>query len=130
MRAARRVAAASSRAGSRLPKGFGLLRIVSCSSCDGFRRCIASSTSASAKAKGGGGGGGSAEKFDLTKDIPVNLKQGGEEPQYLDDSEYPAWLFELLEEDPTIEELKSRGPENLSYKELKRVIRAERRNKI
>lgn len=70
------------------------------------------------------------EKFDLTKQIPVNLLKEGEEPVYKPDSEYPPWLWKIIEEPPLVDDLLMRGVENLSLEELKRVTRVSSKKRI
>lgn len=84
-----------------------------------------------AQAKGGkkaGGGAGAAaapveEKYDLKRQIPVNLSKEGPEPEYRPDAEYPPWLFALLEDQPTLDDHVMRGVEKVPADRMKRVIR-------
>jgi hypothetical protein len=85
-----------------------------------------------AKKKPAAGGGAAApvEKYDLTKQIPVNLMKEGEEPVYRKDEEYPPWLWALLEEKPLLDDLLMKGVENLTQPELKRILRATSKRRI
>jgi hypothetical protein len=90
------------------------------------------------QAKGGaakkGGPSGPApaveEKYDLTKQIPVNLLKEGPEPEYKADSEYPPWVFKLLEEKPSPEEIVMRGLENVPDEHAKMVFKTANRKRI
>lgn len=70
------------------------------------------------------------EKYDLTKQIPVNVLKEGPEPEYQPDSAYPPWLARLLDEKPLVEDVLMRGVENLTQPEMKLVIRATRKHRI
>ncbi len=64
------------------------------------------------------------EKYDLTKQIPVNLLKEGPEPEYKPDSEYPAWVLKLADEKPIIEDVVMKGLENVPRDMIKTVFRA------
>lgn len=90
------------------------------------------------QAKGGaakkGGSGPAApaaeEKYDLTKQIPVNLLKEGGEPEYKADAEYPPWVFKLLEEKPSPEEIVMRGLENVPDEHAKMVFKTANKKRI
>ena len=84
---------------------------------------------------GGGGGGGAAapvaeEKVDLTKVVPVNLKKDGVDPPLQAESEYPPWLFALLEDKPILADHLQKGLAHVPDSELKSVIRQINRKRI
>jgi hypothetical protein len=89
-----------------------------------------------APAKKGGGGGAAAtpafveEKVDLKVKIPVNIAKDGADPEYKPDSEYPPWLFALLEEKPLLEDYVMRGLEHVKGREMKTVARLANKKRI
>jgi predicted Rossmann fold nucleotide-binding protein DprA/Smf involved in DNA uptake len=88
------------------------------------------SQQAKKKAAPSAGSAAPVEKYDLAKQIPVNLMKEGEEPVYKSDSEYPSWLWKITEEPPLVDDLLMRGVENLSLEELKRVARVSSKKRI
>ena len=90
-------------------------------------RCL---QQAKKKPAAGGGAAGPVEKYDLKKQIPVNILKEGDEPVYKNDSEYPPWLWTLLEEKPLLDDLLMKGVENLTQPELKRILRASSKRRI
>ena len=70
------------------------------------------------------------EKYDLSKQIPVNLLKEGGEPEYKADSEYPAWVFRLLDEKPLLEDMLMKGLENVPADKAKLVLRGINKRKI
>ena len=100
-----------------------------------LRRCLhvtASLAQQAAKAKKGAAVAAPVvvEKYDLTKQIPVNVLKEGPEPEYQPDRAYPPWLARLLDEKPLVEDVLMRGVENLTQPEMKLVIRATRKHRI
>jgi hypothetical protein len=85
--------------------------------------------------KGGSGAGGAAaaaaeEKYDITKVVPVNILKEGSEPEYKADSEYPPWIFKLLEERPVLDDLLLPGIEKMSPESMKRALRMVSKRRI
>jgi Mitochondrial ribosomal protein L37 len=72
----------------------------------------------------------SAETFDLSRQIPVNLLKEGPEPEYKPDADYPPWLFQLLEPKVPRSELLQRDARELSNPERKSIFRQSRRAAI
>jgi hypothetical protein len=52
------------------------------------------------------------------------------EPEYKADSEYPPWLFSLLDEKPMLEDYVMKGLEHVPNDEMKRVFRLANKRKI
>eukprot|EP01138_Halocafeteria_seosinensis_P004195 gb/GECG01004290.1/.p1 GENE.gb/GECG01004290.1/~~gb/GECG01004290.1/.p1 ORF type:complete len:150 (+),score=16.75 gb/GECG01004290.1/:1-450(+) len=70
------------------------------------------------------------EKFDLSRQIPVNLYKDGEEPEYKADSEYPAWLWNINKDKRTVEEVVREGVEHLTPREQRNVFKRLRRDQV
>jgi hypothetical protein len=87
-------------------------------------------------AAGGGKKGGDAapaaaeERFDLTKVIPVNLSKEGPQPEYAPDAAYPPWLWRLLDEVPTVEDVLTAGVDGLTPREKRALAKRLRRRDI
>uniref|UniRef100_A0A7S1DTT5 Large ribosomal subunit protein mL54 n=1 Tax=Hemiselmis andersenii TaxID=464988 RepID=A0A7S1DTT5_HEMAN len=64
----------------------------------------------------------------------VNFLKDGKDPVYKEESEYPEWLFKLLDPKPTLRELNIKfdeeGPEALSTQEYQRMLRLMNRGRI
>jgi hypothetical protein len=54
----------------------------------------------------------------------------GPEPEYKPDSEYPPWLFQLLEEKPVLEDYVMKGLEKVSDEKMKTVFRMANKRRI
>ncbi|GLD98074.1 hypothetical protein PINS_up006771 [Pythium insidiosum] len=72
--------------------------------------------------KGGGAAAVVEEVVDLTRFVPVNIYKEGSHPELKDKSEYPEWLFKLLDEKPTVGELERAGFDNLSLEDQRRYL--------
>lgn len=70
------------------------------------------------------------EKFDLTTQVPVLLEKDAEQPTYKDDSEYPDWLWGLLEPQKTVQEQMLEGTDGLTPREMRRLLKHARRQMI
>ena len=115
-----------------------MLRLVLClplrlSSSRPLSALAASLPLSQAKKKGGApaaAGPAVVESYDLKTQIPVNLMKEGGEPVYKPDSEYPPWVWQLLEEPPLPEDLLMMGVEHMSEKEMKYVKRAANKDRL
>ncbi|XP_010551921.1 PREDICTED: 54S ribosomal protein L37, mitochondrial isoform X2 [Tarenaya hassleriana] len=101
----------------------------------GCRRAFAA---AAGKKKGGKGGGGSdaPKASSLSKEIKsttvfgANILKDGADPKILPDSEYPDWLWHLLDKHPALSELRRKDVETLPYDDLKRFVKLDTRARI
>ena len=93
----------------------------------------------SAKAKKGAKGGAASDgpkASILSKEVKAstvvgaNIRKDGTDPKILPDSEYPDWLFHLLDKRPALSELRRKDKEALSYEELKRLVKLDTRARI
>ncbi|XP_014507403.1 54S ribosomal protein L37, mitochondrial [Vigna radiata var. radiata] len=96
-------------------------------------------TYAAGKAKKGSKGGGSADSpkaSTLSKEVKAstvvgaNILKEGTDPKILPDSEYPDWLWHLLDKRPALSELRRKNIETLSYEDLKRFVKLDNRARI
>mmetsp|Transcript_13447 Transcript_13447/g.21964 ORF Transcript_13447/g.21964 Transcript_13447/m.21964 type:complete len:99 (+) Transcript_13447:93-389(+) len=62
--------------------------------------------------------------------IPINIYKTGTDPVYLEDSEYPEWLFSLTEPLPTERELEVRKDEITWEEGGKRLFKLKNRTAI
>lgn len=93
--------------------------------------------SAGGKKKGGKGGASSdAPKSTLSNEVKSttvvggNILKEGTDPKVLADSEYPDWLFHLLDKRPPLSELQRKEAESLSFEDLKRFVKLDNRARI
>ncbi|XP_010435664.1 PREDICTED: 39S ribosomal protein L54, mitochondrial-like [Camelina sativa] len=107
------------------------------SSKDLIRRTFAAAASKAKKGGKGGGGGGDAPKgSSLSKEIKsttvvgANTLKEGSDPKILPDSDYPQWLWHLLDKRPALSELRRKNVETLPYDHLKRFVKLDTRAKI
>ncbi|XP_050232340.1 54S ribosomal protein L37, mitochondrial [Mercurialis annua] len=99
------------------------------------QRTFATSTS---KAKKGGKGGAAADaqKETLSKEVKsttvvgANILKDGADPKVLPDSEYPDWLWHLLDKHPPLSELRRKNIETLPFEDLKRFVKLDNRASI
>lgn len=78
-----------------------------------------------APGKGKGGGGANAiveEAVDLARFVPTNIYKEGQHAELKDPSEYPPWLFKLLDVQPTLGELERAGFDNLELEQQRRLL--------
>ncbi|EOA31985.1 hypothetical protein CARUB_v10015225mg [Capsella rubella] len=110
--------------------------LISGSSKDVVRRTFAAAAS---KAKKGGKGGGASDApkgSSLSKEIKsttvvgANTLKDGSDPKILPDSDYPDWLWHLLDKRPALSELRRKNVETLPYDDLKRFVKLDTRAKI
>lgn len=97
------------------------------------------SFAAGGKAKKGSKGGGSADapkESVLSKEVKsttvvgANILKEGTDPKVLPDSEYPDWLWHLLDKRPALSELRRKDIETLPYEDLKRFVKLDNRARI
>ncbi|XP_071690809.1 uncharacterized protein [Rutidosis leptorrhynchoides] len=90
------------------------------------------------KAKKGKGGAASdaPKQSTLSKEVKsttvfgANILKDGTDPKILPDSEYPDWLFHLLDKKPALSELRRKNIETLPYEDLKRFVKLDNRSRI
>ncbi|CAI5728218.1 hypothetical protein KXD40_007244 [Peronospora effusa] len=88
-------------------------------------RCCMKPLTAGARSFAGKGKGGAAvveEAVDLMKVVPTNIFKDGTHPELKDKSEYPEWLFTLLDPKPTLGELERAGFDNLELEDQRRYL--------
>lgn len=92
-----------------------------------------------AKAKKGAKGGAAADapkKSILSKEVKsttvvgANILKEGTDPKILPDSEYPDWLWRLVDKRPALSELRRKKIETLPYEDLKRFVKLDNRARI
>ncbi|CAA0823466.1 Mitochondrial ribosomal protein L37 [Striga hermonthica] len=91
-----------------------------------------------AKKKGSKGGAAAAapKASLLTKEVKsttvfgANTLKDGQDPKILPDSEYPDWLWLLLNKKPALSELRRKDVENLPFEDLKRFVKLDNRARI
>ncbi|KAI3463081.1 hypothetical protein Pfo_019744 [Paulownia fortunei] len=92
-----------------------------------------------AKAKKGSKGGAAADAPKgslLSKEVKsttvfgANILKDGQDPKILPDSEYPDWLWHLLDKHPALSELRRKDLETLPYEDLKRFVKLDNRARI
>ncbi|CAL1391515.1 unnamed protein product [Linum trigynum] len=91
---------------------------------------------AGGKAKKGSKGGASADApkaSSLSKEVKssttvgANILKDGTDPKVMADSDYPDWLWHLLDKRPALSELRRKEKESLPYEDLKRYFKLETR---
>ena len=87
--------------------------------------------------KGTKGGAADAPKIStLSKEIKsttvvgANILKDGADPKVLPDSEYPDWLWHLLDKRPALSALRRKNIETLPYEDLKRFVKLDNRARI
>ena len=87
--------------------------------------------------KGSKGGGADAPKVSvLTKEMKsttvfgANILKDGTDPKILPDSEYPDWLWHLLDKRPPLSELRRKDTQTLPYEDLKRFVKLDNRARM
>ncbi|CAI9105293.1 OLC1v1004186C1 [Oldenlandia corymbosa var. corymbosa] len=94
--------------------------------------------SAGGKKKGskGGGAADAPKESTLSKEVKsttvfgANILKEGSDPKILPDSEYPDWLFHLLDKRPALSELRRKDLKTLPYEDLKRFVKLDNRVRI
>ncbi|CAL5368457.1 unnamed protein product [Camellia sinensis] len=91
------------------------------------------------KAKKGSKGGGAADgpkasmlskEVKSTTVVGANILKEGVDPKIVADSEYPDWLWHLLDKRPALSELRRKNTEALPYEDLKRFVKLDNRARI
>jgi large subunit ribosomal protein L54 len=90
------------------------------------------------KAKKGGKGGGAdaaktpalSQELKNTTVFGANILKEGSDPKIQPDSEYPDWLWHLLDKRPVLSELRRKDPKTLPYEDLKRFVKLDNRSRI
>lgn len=90
------------------------------------------------KKKGGKGGaaGDGPKASTISKEVKAstvvgaNILKDGADPKVLPDSEYPDWLWHLLDKRPALSELRRKNLESLPYDDLKRFVKLDTRARI
>ncbi|KAL9238119.1 hypothetical protein vseg_012589 [Gypsophila vaccaria] len=62
--------------------------------------------------------------------VGANILKDGADPKILADSEYPDWLWHILDKRPALSELQRKDAESLSYEDLKRFVKLDNRARI
>ena len=62
--------------------------------------------------------------------VGANILKEGADPKVLPDSEYPEWLWHLLDKRPALSELRRKNIETLPYEDLKRFVKLDNRARI
>mmetsp|Transcript_28723 Transcript_28723/g.80869 ORF Transcript_28723/g.80869 Transcript_28723/m.80869 type:complete len:118 (+) Transcript_28723:224-577(+) len=75
-------------------------------------------------------GEGPSGVLSATEVTGCNIYKSGSDPAILPDDQYPEWLWDLAQSEPTLRELERKGADNLSMPELKRAIKLDRRATI
>ncbi|PIA33640.1 hypothetical protein AQUCO_04000002v1 [Aquilegia coerulea] len=97
------------------------------------------SFSSGGKAKKGSKGGAASDAPKasvLSKEVKsstvvgANILKDGTDPKILEDSEYPDWLWHLLDKKPPLSELQRKNIETLPYEHLKRFVKLDNRARI
>ncbi|KAF5191306.1 Mitochondrial ribosomal protein l37 [Thalictrum thalictroides] len=92
-----------------------------------------------AKAKKGSKGGAASDapktstlskELKSTTAIGANILKDGTDPKLLADSEYPDWLWSLIDKRAALSELRRKNTENLPYEDLKRFVKLDNRARI
>lgn len=87
--------------------------------------------------KGSKGGAADAPKASIldkevksTTVVGANILKDGADPKILSDSEYPDWLWHLVDKRPALSELRRKNIETLPYEDLKRFVKLDNRARI
>lgn len=94
---------------------------------------------AGGKSKKGSKGGAAADapkasilskEVKSTTVVGANILKEGADPKIMADSEYPVWLWHLLDKHPPLSELRRKNVESLPYADLKRFVKLDTRARI
>ncbi|TYZ58727.1 hypothetical protein PybrP1_011801 [[Pythium] brassicae (nom. inval.)] len=109
----------SSRVVNTLARRVGALRVTG---ARGF--------AAPGKGKGGASNAIVEEPVDLARFVPTNIFKEGQHAELKDPSEYPEWLFKLLDPQPTLGELERAGFETLELEGQRRYLNLGNRRRV
>ncbi|XP_022154133.1 54S ribosomal protein L37, mitochondrial-like [Momordica charantia] len=62
--------------------------------------------------------------------VGANILKEGADPKVMADSEYPDWLWRLIDKHPALSELRRKNVEALPYEDLKRFVKLDNRASI
>ncbi|KAJ4972771.1 hypothetical protein NE237_005945 [Protea cynaroides] len=88
------------------------------------------------KGSKGGAAGDGPKASTLSKEVKSTIVVGantlkeGVDPKVMPDSEYPEWLWHLLDKRVALSELRRKNQETLPYEELKRFVKLDNRARI
>jgi large subunit ribosomal protein L54 len=71
-----------------------------------------------------------SQELKSTTVFGANIFKEGSDPKIQPDSEYPDWLWHLLDKRPVLSELRRKDPKTLSYEDLKRFVKLDNRSRI
>ncbi|KAL3720350.1 54S ribosomal protein L37, mitochondrial [Eucalyptus grandis] len=100
------------------------------------RRTFSAGGSKAKKGSKGGAAGDAAKASTLSKEVKsttvvgANILKDGADPKVLPDSEYPDWLWHLIDKKPPLSELRRKNVETLPYEDLKRFVKLDNRARI
>lgn len=85
-------------------------------------------------AKGGPAGAPAAptisKEVKSSTTVGANILKDGTDPPVKPDSEYPDWLWHLLDKQPPLSELERKDPNTMSFPELQRFVKLDNRRRI
>ncbi|KAK9090186.1 hypothetical protein Sjap_023363 [Stephania japonica] len=96
-------------------------------------------TFSAAKGKKGGKGGAASDapkasslskEIKSTTTVGANILKDGTDPKVMADSEYPDWLWRLIDKKPALSELRRKDTESLPFEDLKRFVKLDNRARI
>lgn len=100
------------------------------------QRTFATGTGKAKKGAKGGAASDAPKASILSKEVKsttvvgANILKDGTDPKILADSEYPDWLYHLLDKRPALSELRRKNTETLPYEDLKRFVKLDNRARI
>lgn len=100
------------------------------------RRTFAATGGKAKKGSKGGAANDAAKASSLSKEVKsttvvgANILKDGADPKVLQDSEYPDWLWHLLDKKAALSELRRKNIETLPYEDLKRFVKLDNRARI
>ncbi|KAL0011352.1 hypothetical protein SO802_006460 [Lithocarpus litseifolius] len=62
--------------------------------------------------------------------VGADILKAGADPKILPDSEYPDWLWHLIDKHPALSELRRKNTETLPYENLKHFVKLDNRSRI